>query len=228
MRGSQDKRCDGREVHRFPMFTGHTVLQALPSLQWVSKDTMARRADQMDKLRSLVEGLRLRPELVPAPLWGISAFKNLRRNAAWAAIRDSELQKAGNRCSVCGIAVPQLICHERWDYDDAKGTATLIGFQIHCSPCDSVTHIGLAYKLGRVETAVAQLCSVNGIPPKGAALVCQYAMTEWKRRSKKPWILKVQAQILKRYPLLAELVGLKGDPRRVSQLKYEKRTKRPG
>jgi hypothetical protein len=90
----------------------------------------------------------LMPELVPTPLWGRSASKMLKGRLAWKKIRQETLSAAEQSCSICGSNTGQLSCHENWEYDDKRLTANLVGFEIHCSDCDSVAHAGRAFKLG--------------------------------------------------------------------------------
>ena len=88
--------------------------------------------------------LKLVPNLVPKPLWGISAYRKLTRDS-WRRIRQDALDAAGNRCEMCGVLPQQagsLTCHEVWRYSEARGTATLARLEVHCAKCDSVTHMG--------------------------------------------------------------------------------------
>src|SRR5712691_9288507 len=100
------------------------------------------------------EAPKLQPQLVPSPLWGINAHKLLGRGSAWKRIRSDALEASGHRCEICGetpspIYGDPLICLELWRYDDNRATATLIGFEIHCSACDKATHMGRAMEVGQ-------------------------------------------------------------------------------
>ena len=136
--------------------------------------------------------MKLQPELVPKPLWGYSAYRLLGRSA-WKAIRQDVLNAAKNSCEPCGVTPSPLdrdplTCHERWHYDDKKRVATLIGFEIHCSACDSATHMGRAVRHGAGDLALKQLCKVNGISVSGANDLFEGAMARWKTRSGKKWV----------------------------------------
>src|SRR5580704_3671740 len=90
---------------------------------------------------------KLVPELVPRPLWGISAPRVLKKSTAWRAIRLETFAEAGNKCEFCNTGT-QLECHDKWKYDDKKCVATLIGFESRCKACHFATHIGRAMTLG--------------------------------------------------------------------------------
>ena len=151
----------------------------------------------------------LYPELVPRPLWGISAYRLLRRRAPWKRIRNATLEEAGRRCSVCGETTPPLFCHERWCYNDKKGVALLEGFAIVCRDCNRAIHIGLAGVLGEHEAAIAHLCRVNRITEAEANVMVKRALTIWDNRSGKNWRVVVATTLLKIYPQLGVL-GKKG------------------
>src|SRR5687767_12446998 len=105
--------------------------------------------------------MKLRPELVPKSLWGISGHRLL-GDAKWKAIRLDALRASINRCSVCEAAAKRLTCHEHWDYDDKKRIATLTALVVHCPNCDTATHMGRAVQHGLKQVAIDQLCLVNG------------------------------------------------------------------
>jgi hypothetical protein len=152
---------------------------------------------------------KLEPQLVPKPLWGISAAKKLGRRA-WQQIRQGELNRAGRRCEICGEpqdALPggTLICHEVWEYQDRSGTATLTRLQVHCAKCDLATHAGRAKAHGYYEAALEQLSRVNGISRREAGEVFARAMAVWKERNKLAWGIAVEKTLLAKYPSLAIL-----------------------
>jgi hypothetical protein len=155
---------------------------------------------------SLRMELKLMPHLVPKPLWGKSAA-NLLKRAVWEGIRREALQTARHVCQVCSDAAlgSALTCHELWDYDDKRGTATLVGLRMQCRGCDSAVHMGRAVKRGFGNVALAQLVKVNGIKPREAKLLYRTAMDEWKQRNKKQWRIVVVKSLLERYPELAGL-----------------------
>lgn len=148
------------------------------------------------------------PELVPAPLWELSAKKTL--GAAWKRIRQDVLDAARHTCEVCGHEPnpyygDPLHCHEVWHYDDRRGTATLVKLRMQCKACDSAVHIGRAMQWGAGDAALTQLQKVNAISLFEAERLYAAAMIEWKRRSAKAWRLSVDAPLLAKYPTLARL-----------------------
>jgi len=128
---------------------------------------------------------RLVPELVPEPLWGISAFQVLRGSKAWKVIRKDALDKALNRCESCDADGRGLSCHDKWKYDDKKCVATLIGFEIRCPLCHLATHIGRAMSLGYGREAVEQLCKVNKCTVRDVDDILAAEVPVWKNGAKR-------------------------------------------
>jgi hypothetical protein len=149
----------------------------------------------------------LLPELVPKPLWGISAYRLLGRGKAWKAIRQAALEAAGQRCCICRSTGSGLTCHERWAYDDRRGIAMLTGFQIHCRNCDAVTHMGRAAARGLAEHAMAHFCRVNGVTKEKAREAFSSAMSVWRSRNRRAWTTEVAGPLVELCPQLAVLAG---------------------
>lgn len=141
------------------------------------------------------------PELVPRPLWGVSAYRAHGNTKVWKTIRHDTLVAASNRCEFCD-ADAGLQCHDKWAYDDKKCVATLIGFEIRCQSCHMATHIGRAMQHGFLQEAVAHLCKVNRCTPRDIEAMIDAEMPLWRKRSKKKWTVVVAPALLKRYPRL--------------------------
>jgi hypothetical protein len=47
------------------------------------------------------DGLLLKPELVPVPLWGKSLYNALKGNTKWRRIRKQVLEAASGKCQIC-------------------------------------------------------------------------------------------------------------------------------
>jgi hypothetical protein len=156
--------------------------------------------------------LKLQPELVPRPLWGVSAYRVLGRGAAWRAIRLDTLEAASNRCAICRSPTAPLSCHEKWHYDDGHGRAMLEGFTILCRNCDTATHMGRAVAHSAGDIALRQICRVNNLSRHEADRLFGQAMARWRRRSRMAWTVAVHAQLLRAYPQLQALIGRKGKP----------------
>jgi hypothetical protein len=148
---------------------------------------------------------RLAPELIPAPLWGVSAYRRFAKTKPWKEIRQDTLELAGNKCGACDADGPQLSCHDAWSYDDKRCVATLIGFEIRCQACHNATHIGRANALGFEQDAHAQLRTVNGCTQDEVDAMVDAAMELWEKRSAKTWTVVVAPYLLERYPRLAEV-----------------------
>lgn len=173
-----------------------------------------RRAITETARRAPSQPLKLRPELVPKPLWGKNARDLLKGGADWKRIRADALRESGDRCSICGAKEappgfrdPRLYCHEVWRYDDRKGVATLCGFRMICAGCNSVVHIGRTREVGDVDPALAHLARVNGISAEAARSIDREAHEVWKARSRRQWTVAVTPSLLRRYPALRPLVG---------------------
>lgn len=150
-------------------------------------------------------GYRLVPELIPEPLFGISAYRAFGKTKPWKEIRQDTLQNSGNKCESCDSDGPQLACHDKWEYDDKKYIAALIGFEMRCVLCHSATHIGRAMQLGFERDAIRQLCKINRCKVEEVGKMIEAAMSQWEKRSEKKWIVVVAPALLKRYPRLQEV-----------------------
>lgn len=148
---------------------------------------------------------RLAPEPVPAPLWGVSAYRLFGKTKPWKEIRHDTLELAGNKCGACDADGPQLSCHDAWSYDDTRCVATLIGFEIRCHACHNATHVGRANALGFEQDAYAQLREVNGCTQDEVDAMVGAAMDLWEKRRAKTWTVVVAPYLLERYPRLAEV-----------------------
>ena len=145
---------------------------------------------------------KLFPELIPLPLWRISAYRALGRSTPWKKIRKDTLESASHKCQSCGSRKPLLSCHDKWRYDDKKRVAKLIGFEIRCALCHLATHIGRAAAIGYEKEAMQQLRKVNRCSNKEVELMIEIAMLDWRVRSAKKWKVIVSPSLLKRYPRL--------------------------
>jgi hypothetical protein len=105
----------------------------------------------------------------------------------------------------CDADGPQLACHDAWSYDDKRCVATLIGFEIRCQACHNATHARRANALGFEQEAHAQLRRVNGCTQAEVEATIEAAMAVWEKRSEKKWTVVIAADLLRRYPRLAEV-----------------------
>ncbi len=97
--------------------------------------------------------MNLEPELIPEPLWNISAASLLgRKSKAWRDIRSAALAAADDTCSACRKATPggkYMVCDELWPYDTTDGVAALTGVRILCPACDHARHFARPDNSGR-------------------------------------------------------------------------------
>jgi hypothetical protein len=146
---------------------------------------------------------RLEPELVPRRLWGVSAHQLL--PTEWRRdIRPLVVEEHGGLCSRCGASTKKMFAHERWQYDDARAVATIVGLELVCSDCNGVLHLGRLPQEHRMS-ALAHLARVNGTTLKNARRLYRMAYATWRERSLRRWAVAVDPQIAARYPILAEL-----------------------
>ena len=156
--------------------------------------------------------MKLIPELVPKPLWRHNAQRLLGESSR-KAIRKGALEAAKHSCEKCGLTPSPLdseplSCHEQWQYDDKKRIATLVGFEMHCTDCDFVTHTGRAMRHGFGDRALKQMSKVNGVSLQTAQDLFLEAMALWRTRSKenkKKWSVRVDTKLIKACPKLAIL-----------------------
>lgn len=160
--------------------------------------------------------MRLDPELIPEPLWAISAARLLgRKSKSWRQIRSSALESADDTCSACREMIPGgkgMVCDELWSYDEKQKVATLTGVRILCPGCDHARHFGRAGQLGIGGDALATLARVNGISEEQARALQAEATAVWRRRSALAWTVRVSEPFLAACPALAPLNGQHGAP----------------
>lgn len=153
----------------------------------------------------------LEPELVPEPLWQLSAYSMLPRSR-WQAIRRAVIEEFGSRCAACGEVIERgATCHELWGYDEQDGVARR-GLALICRPCNGVHHFGQAGAAGWGDAVLDQLAKVNAVEPAEARAILRAATDTWRRRSRRGWTITVDRTLLERFPDLRVLDGLTGSP----------------
>ena len=133
---------------------------------------------------------------------------NLLKRTAWERIRNDALRAALHACQVCSLTGNPLHCHELWDYDDHRGTATLVGVRMQCRNCDGAVHMGRTVKRGGAQGIYRRYRStLQGQRHRrtGSKDAVPSAMDKWKQRGEKEWCILVAKSFLERYPELAVL-----------------------
>lgn len=141
--------------------------------------------------RTLGSGLFV--DLVPSTCW----FTNVRSCVSprdWERLRRMITRRAGMRCEICGATEDKqtrrwLEAHERWVYDDARGTQRLARLICLCTDCHTVTHFGFAQVRGLDEAAYLHLIAVTGMNRTEAYVHLQDAFALWEARSARRWEL---------------------------------------
>lgn len=132
-------------------------------------------------------------DLIPSSAWGQNARDELKRYR-WRRISRGARIRAGGKCETCGYASREenhsdLLCHERWVWDESSGEQRLIRLMSLCRKCDAVTHIGY-YRTqhgGDDTEPLAHLAQVRGWSVEQARDHMRDAESEWDRRSKVEW-----------------------------------------
>jgi hypothetical protein len=140
-----------------------------------------------------VEGLKLEPELIPSPCWGADLSRVLSQRL-WKQVRAPIVERAAGHCEICGAEARRLICHERWEYEDAAGIAHLRELIALCFKCSGVIHWGNSQAManaGRINMAGiwGQFRRVNGISREAAQERLEQAFAVWRQRSRQSWTI---------------------------------------
>jgi len=149
--------------------------------------------------------LRLIPQLVPRPLWGLTV-KRLVPRKTWEEIRRDALLISGGACVICGARREKgMVCTEEWSY--GAGIATLVELRIVCPDCNAARHIGSAARRGTAAFVQAfdHLVRVNRISQEQAMRLVDGCMAEWRASSMREWRVTVADELVARYPALAIL-----------------------
>lgn len=155
---------------------------------------------------------KLRPRLVPEPLWGLSGRRLLKRSV-WERLRGAILLASRSACTVCGVSrESRMVCDEEWTYDDDNGRAVLAGFRILCLDCDAVNHLGQTTLRGHADEAYEHMAQINGCSVDEAMAAADEDFATWHRRSERSWSVSVLPSLLATYPELAVLDGLVAAP----------------
>lgn len=102
-------------------------------------------------------------------------------------------QRADWRCEICGGPEDStqnryLSCHERWDWQEARGVQRLARLMALCVACDAVTHLG-RYLIHHDDDSVprAHLAAVRGWTEEQAASHMKQAWDLWRQRPNITW-----------------------------------------
>lgn len=129
---------------------------------------------------------RLSIELVPQPLWGKNARRQLSK-VSWRSLVEAQKARAGGVCEVCGVDDGRLQGHEVWAYDDERNVQTLQGLEICCDLCHRTHHIGKAMIDGEGEAAAEHMASTNGWTRAEVTQAIHDAFELQDRRSARRW-----------------------------------------
>ena len=150
---------------------------------------------------------KLKPALVPVPLWEKSIYRNLPRRKWNSLIRQKIYEKANGKCEICSKSSEKgMACHELWRYSDKHLTAVLKGFMLLCPECNLATHFGLAIRIGEEETALKQIMNVNCITKHDAKkLIDRSFYIHNKRSNIDGWKIIISQKLITEFPFLSSL-----------------------
>ena len=144
-------------------------------------------------------------DLVPKKSWGKSLSQLARTKGSgfgsiWNRIRERELERCGYKCEICGASREkgQLLCHEKWCYDESDYTQRLAGYEVVCKDCNLILHMGRTGVIGLVDVAVAHFQSVTGLGKNEFVTALKEAMAEWRIRSAHTWKIDISSDPLAR------------------------------
>ena len=132
--------------------------------------------------------VRLTIELVPRNAW-CNNLRSLLPSDKWDRLRKETYRRVNYCCEICGGKGPThpVECHEKWEYDDKKHIATLVGLLGLCPACHETKHMGLAQLRGRGDIARKHLAKVNGITDAQARKMIADAFRVWHERDQYDW-----------------------------------------
>ncbi|HVV37972.1 MAG TPA: hypothetical protein VHC63_15285 [Acidimicrobiales bacterium] len=95
-----------------------------------------------------------------------------------------------------------LVCHEEWDYDEARRVATVTGFAVACTECNLVLHFGRAEVNGLGFKAKAHRARINGVNAPEVEREVAEALSTWNVRSGLRWTVAIAPAVVERFPFL--------------------------
>lgn len=113
-------------------------------------------------------------------------------------------EKAEHKCEICGETgfeqgyKHKLECHEIWKYDDTRLVQKLVGLIALCPLCHQAKHIGRSFAMGRQDTTINKLMTVNNWSEKKTLEIINEAFEINKERSKHNW--KLDISLLRKPP----------------------------
>ena len=142
--------------------------------------------------------LKLRIEPIPVSSWGVSLANRLPRKD-WDKLRQRVYRDANYTCQVCGNVDSQLVCHEKWSFDDKRKIQRLVGLECCCQLCSDVHHFGRSkqvYDKEYVSRLIEHWCKVNGKTKRDFAMHEAEVFELNRKRANKFYIVKVGRRVL--------------------------------
>lgn len=141
--------------------------------------------------------IKLKPRMVPYPLWKVCLRNSLTQSEWLNKVSRPIRQAAGFKCEICGdsgnSAVPEfssweLCCDEVWAYDET-GTppkASLVDLDSICWWCNGMVHWGRTRSVESHETQIKifkHAMKVNNATAEDMQKIIGESFEAWKRQS---------------------------------------------
>lgn len=141
------------------------------------------------------ENLKLKIQLIPRKAWNRN-LRSVLSTEEWQNLRTRTLQRAGNKCEVCGND-KHLHCHEQWEFDPVTRTQKLVGLQAVCESCHAIIHFGRTeVQAAKTGTSVGELVKhfmrVNGVSKQHFIEHRESAYRHWRFLSTMEWRLDLR------------------------------------
>lgn len=162
-------------------------------------------------------------DLVPSTAW-YSNLRSILPAQVWKTISSEIAKHASYTCEICGGKGERhpVEAHERWDFNPATRTQTLVRIESLCPRCHQATHFGFAQSIGKGPAALKRLCYVNGWDQETAQQHVNYAFITWQRLSEVPnwqidlsWLLNNTGNLISEttHAKILETLGVHFEPK---------------
>ena len=126
-------------------------------------------------------------------------FKNVRSlftEGDWNLIRHHIYERVNNKCECCGKKrMKYLDAHERWEFDEEKGTQKLVRIIALCRLCHSATHYGHSKRTKNMDKINSHIKKVNNYSDEELKEHIEDSYKIWKERNKTKWNLDLSLLI---------------------------------
>ena len=105
-------------------------------------------------------------------------------------------ERVNNKCECCGKKrMKYLDAHERWEFDEEKGTQKLVRIIALCRLCHSATHYGHSKRTKNMDKINSHIKKVNNYSDEELKEHIEDSYKIWKERNKTKWNLDLSLLI---------------------------------